>query len=120
MAINTRDCASSVTNWPGGHKKGLLMKIVRKSRKIKSRHIGLVNHIDNNDIYGRSPALEYMKLKVYFCDVRVYSDEIPLPDYQFLTNRSSYFLEKNDYLADFTSGMWHGMAMSKLKQIIHI
>ncbi len=54
----------------------------------------------------------------YFTEKRIYSDEIPLPGYEFFTNRSSYFLEKKDYLASFTSTMWHGKAIELLKKII--
>lgn len=100
------------------------MKIIRKSRKIKSRYIGSVSDlISTGDVYGISPALVCLKYIVelngkkapYYCNPpKVYSDEVPLPTYLFFTNRSAYFLEKE---CIEIAGLWHKISLNNLKFI---
>lgn len=92
------------------------MKIVRKSRKIKSRYIGFV--YDEFYLPARNKTVEEKIDNIIIINAltgigfRIYSDEVPLPDYLFLTRRSSYFLEKQ---STWLAGLWHGLSLNKLK-----
>jgi len=78
------------------------MKIIRKSRKIKSKYIGYCG--------------SFLSCGLYIPDepVRVFGDEIHLPDYNFLTRRSSYFLEKKTVFASIVSTVWHNLSLKSL------
>lgn len=75
------------------------MKIIRKSRRIKSRYVGCVG--------------DYFSVN-YFQVPRVYDDEVTQPDYSFLIKRSAYFLEKNCIEQAI---VWHDLALKILKLI---
>lgn len=77
------------------------MKIIRKSRSVKSKYVGITG-----EGWWRGGEGDIAK--------RVYSDEIPLPDYSFLTFRSSYFLEKQDPISSAVSAAWHKLSLNHL------
>lgn len=85
------------------------MKIIRKLRQIKSKRIGSVCDITHNSTFAYG-------LGQYVCSSKnlVYSDEIPLPDYSFLTKRSSYWLEKKEFICLTISTAWHRLSLKYL------
>lgn len=92
------------------------MKIVRKSRSLKSRYVGSVDDVDRG-LWGRSPGLDvlirYRRIMPYYeLAWKVYSDEIGLPSAEFCLKRAKVFLDK-DFLVQAKA--WMKLAGVKLE-----
>lgn len=89
--------------------------MLRKRGMPAGRYIGMVTDfiLVGEEMYGRSPALEYLKQKRHFQDIRVYADEVPLPSPQFCINRAEHTR------GTFSSYAWANLSCKRLEQLIN-